>query len=74
LIQLYTDSLVGEYGDLDCDYVFINLWGGDIGVAMLRDRRGVTFIVYMLRHTCATDLLRRDVPAEVVQKLLGLRR
>jgi site-specific recombinase XerD len=25
----------------------------------------------MLRHTYATDLLRRGVPAEVVQKLLG---
>jgi integrase/recombinase XerD len=82
LIRLYTDYLVEEYGDLDCDYVFVNLWGGTAGtpwrywnvtdlVRRLRARSGVEFTVHMLRHTYATDLLRRGVPAEVVQKLLG---
>lgn len=82
LIRLYTDYLVTEYGDLDCDYVFVNLWGGTAGVpwrywnvtdlvARLRTRSGVAFSVHMLRHTYATALLRRGVPAEVVQKLLG---
>ena len=82
LIRLYTDYLVEEYGDLDCDYVFVNLWGGTAGtpwrywnvtdlVGRLRARSGVEFTVHMLRHTYATDLLRRGVPAEVVQKLLG---
>ena len=27
LIRLYADYLHGEYGDLDSDYVFVNLWG-----------------------------------------------
>lgn len=82
LIRLYTDYLVGEHGELDCDYVFVNLWGGQYGVpwrywnvtdlvARLRDRSGVRFTAHMLRHTYATELLRRGVPAEVVQKLLG---
>lgn len=82
LIRLYTDYLVDEYGELDCDYVFVNLWGGSVGtplrywnvtdlVSRLRARSGVEFTVHMLRHTYATDLLRRGVPAEVVQKLLG---
>jgi integrase/recombinase XerD len=82
LIRLYTDYLVEEYGDLDCDYVFVNLWGGTRGMPLrywnvtelvdrLRTRSGVKFTVHMLRHTYATDLLRRGVPAEVVQKLLG---
>jgi site-specific recombinase XerD len=82
LIRLYTDYLVNEYGDLDCDYVFVNLWGGTAGtpwrywnvtdlVTRLRARSGIAFTVHMLRHTYATDLLRREVPAEVVQKLLG---
>ena len=82
LIRLYTDYLVAEYGELDCDYVFVNLWGGQRGVpwrywnvtdlvARLRARSGVTFTPHMLRHTYATELLRREVPAEVVQKLLG---
>jgi len=82
LIRLYTDYLVEEYGDLDCDYVFVNLWGGTRGMPLrywnvtelvdrLRSRSGMKFTVHMLRHTYATDLLRRGVPAEVVQKLLG---
>jgi site-specific recombinase XerD len=82
LIRLYTDYLVAEYGDLDCDYVFVNLWGGAVGqawrywnvtdlVSRLRESSGVAFSVHMFRHTYATGLLRRGVPAEVVQKLLG---
>jgi len=82
LIRLYTDYLVDEYGDLDCDYVFVNLWGGERGVPWrywnvtdlierLSRRSGITFTAHTLRHTYATELLRRKVPAEVVQKLLG---
>lgn len=82
LIRLYTDYLVTEYGDLDCDYVFVNLWAGNHGepwrywnvtdlIARLRRRSGIEFTAHMFRHTYATELLRREVPAEVVQKLLG---
>jgi integrase/recombinase XerD len=82
LIRLYTDYLVEEYGEMDCDYVFVNLWGGSVGtpwrywnvtdlVVRLRERSGVTFSAHVFRHTYATGLLRRGVPAEVVQKLLG---
>lgn len=62
--------------------MFVNLWGGKRGsawrywsvtdlVARLAARSGVTFTVHMFRHTYATELLRRGVPPEVVQKLLG---
>ncbi|WP_413769009.1 tyrosine-type recombinase/integrase [Rhodococcus pyridinivorans] len=82
LIRLYTDYLVTEYGDLDCDYVFVNLWAGPLGqpwrywnvtdlIARLRRRSGIEFTAHMFRHTYATELLRREVPAEIVQKLLG---
>jgi len=27
LVRLYADYLHGEYGELDSDYVFVNLWG-----------------------------------------------
>jgi integrase/recombinase XerD len=27
LLRLYADYLHGEYGELDFDYVFVNLWG-----------------------------------------------
>lgn len=85
LVRLYADYLVEEYGPLDCDYVFVNLWGGPVGapmayagvidlVARLRRRTGITFTPHLFRHSYATDLLGRGVPSEVVQvvqKLLG---
>ncbi len=82
LIRLYTDYLVYEYQDLDCDYVFVNLWSGPHGqpwnydsvtdlVRRIRQQSSITFTAHMFRHTYATELLQRRVPAEVVQKLLG---
>ena len=82
LIRLYTDYLVYEYQDLDCDYVFVNLWSGPHGqawkywnvtdlIGRIRSQTGITFTAHMFRHTYATELLQRRVPAEVVQKLLG---
>lgn len=82
LVRAYSDYLHGEYGDLDCDYVFVNLFGPPIGAAMsygsvyeltvrLRGRTGVEFGPHTFRHTYATGLLRRGVRVEIVQKLLG---
>ena len=34
VIRLYADYLHAEYGDLDSDYVFVNLWSGPIGHPM----------------------------------------
>ena len=31
LVRLYADYLHAEYGDLDSDYVFVNLWGRPLG-------------------------------------------
>ncbi|TWP32357.1 site-specific integrase [Leekyejoonella antrihumi] len=82
LVRLYADYLNSEYGDLDSDYVFVNLWGGRIGaplaypavydlVRRLRKRTGIDFDPHWLRHTYATGLLRAQVPVEVVSVLLG---
>jgi integrase/recombinase XerD len=82
LIRLYADYLHGEYGDLDCDYVFVNLWGQPRGhplgypavydlVRRLRRRTGIGFDPHWCRHTAATRMLRDGVPIEVVPKLLG---
>jgi len=82
LFTLYNDYLDLEYGELDSDFVFANLWGGARGLPMtypravqvlrrLADRSEVTFTAHTLRHTYATDLLRRGVATEVVSKLLG---
>jgi integrase/recombinase XerD len=82
LIRLYSDYLHVEYVALDCDYVFVNLWGEPVGQPMsyasvdrlvrrLRARTGIEFTPHQFRHTYATDLLRRGVAVEVVQQLLG---
>ena len=82
LIRLYADYLHTEYGDLDSDYVFVNLWGRPRGhpltyaaaydlVRRLRRKTGIDFDPHWLRHTAATRLLRDGVGIEVVARLLG---
>lgn len=82
LIRLYSDYIHDEYGALDCDYVFVNLWGQPVGQPMsyasvdrltrrLRARTGIEFTPHQFRHSFATDLLRRGVAVEIVQHLLG---
>ncbi|SDC93347.1 tyrosine-type recombinase/integrase [Rhodococcus tukisamuensis] len=79
---LYSDYLHEEYGPLDSDYVFVNLWGQPHGEAMtysavhglvcrIRNQTGIAFSPHTFRHTYATELLRQSVPAEVVRNLLG---
>jgi site-specific recombinase XerD len=82
LMRLYADYLEIEYGDLDSDYVFVNLWSGRRGhplaydtahdlVERLRRTTGVAFDPHWFRHTYATELLRRKTPIESVSALLG---
>ena len=82
LVRLYADYLAHEYGALDSDYVFVNLWGHPLGrpltysavydlVQRLRRRTGVAFSPHWFRHTYATWLLRRGAGVESVQALLG---
>jgi len=81
LARLYSTYMHDEYGDLDSDYVFVNLWAEPHGrplhyqavhklVGRLRRRSGVQFTLHMLRHTHATALVRAGVPIEVVARLL----
>jgi len=81
LVRCYSDYMHTEYGDVDSDYVFVNLWGGRIGspltysaveklIAQIRSRTGITFTLHMLRHTHATELIRSGVAIEVVARLL----
>lgn len=82
LFRLYADYMIAEYGDLDSDYVFVNLWGEPRGhplsysavydlVRRLRRRVGFDFDPHWFRHTAATRMLRAGVPVEVVSQLLG---
>jgi integrase/recombinase XerD len=81
LVRLHSDYMHAEYGDLDSDYVFVNLRGGRVGHAMSYDsvdevvrrtrrRVGFHFTPHQLRHTYATVARRGGVPVEIVSKLL----
>ncbi len=81
LVRCYSDYMHVEYREVDSDYVFVNLWGGQIGRAMsyanvneivcrTRARLGFHFTPHMFRHTYATMARRGGVPIEIVSKLL----
>jgi integrase len=81
LVRLYSEYMHTEYGDVDSDYVFVNLWAEPVGrpltyaavhklVERLRASTGIEFTPHMLRHTHATDLIRAGVAMEVVARLL----
>jgi integrase/recombinase XerD len=82
LIRLWSEYLHTEYGDLDSDYVFVNLFAQPRGQAFsyaavydlvkrLRRRTGINFDPHWCRHSAATRMLRDNVPIEVVSTLLG---
>lgn len=81
LARLYSEYMHTEYGDIDSDYVFVNLFGGRVGAAMtytavhkligrVSARTGISFTAHTLRHSHATGMIRQGVPVEVVARLL----
>jgi integrase len=82
LMRLYADYLNREYGAVDSDYVFVNLWAAPVGrpvtypaaydlVTRLRAVTGIAFSAHWCRHTYATWLLRRGAGMETVKELMG---
>ena len=81
LVRCYSDYMHEEYGELDSDYVFVNLWGGRVGHAMsyatvddlvrrTRAAVGFHFTPHIFRHTYASMARAGGVPLEVVSKIL----
>ena len=85
LMRLWSDYMHEEYRDLDCDFVFVNLWGGEVGrpltyssveriveriVERTQRRVGFHFTAHQLRHTYATLAWRDGVGLEVIGALL----
>jgi integrase len=71
-----------EYGLIDSDYVFINLWAGEIGAplrysavdALVRRthvRVGFDFHPHMFRHTFVTVARRHGMSLDVISKAVG---
>lgn len=83
LLKLYSNYLIEEYPDnIDCDYVFVNCWDGEIGQPLqyssiqalfkrLAKKTNVTANPHLLRHTHATELIRAGWNMTYVQKRLG---
>jgi integrase/recombinase XerD len=87
LMGLYTDYLIDDLGALEADslpdFVFVNLFEGEIGrpmtyaavmslVKRLIKRAGIWFTPHMLRHSRATSWIKDDQLAlPVVSRLLG---
>ncbi|MEH2179654.1 tyrosine-type recombinase/integrase [Nostoc sp.] len=86
LIGLYSQYLQDEFmeilGDDLSDYVFVNLWDGEIGSAMtynnvmdlfnrLKRKTGIAAHPHILRHSHATALVREGMEMAYVQKRLN---
>ncbi|MFL0809213.1 MAG: site-specific integrase [Agarilytica sp.] len=84
-LDLYTDYLITDMNDIDCNYVFCNLYNlnkRDKKTPMtyesvnalfrrLSKKVGVKISPHMLRHSHATELLKAGVSIEIVAKRLG---
>jgi site-specific recombinase XerD len=82
LMKLYCDYYMQECGEVDSDYVFINLWEGEIGKPIsynsvitlfqrLSKKLDTHVTPHMLRHTHATDLIKAGWDMAHVQQRLG---
>ena len=82
LLQMYNDYLISEYPSIESDYVFVNIWEGNIGMPMnpkvlntmfsrLSKKTGIKVYPHLLRHTFATRLLKAGYPVDRVKHLLG---
>jgi integrase len=81
LIRLWSDYMHIEYGELDSDFVFVNLWEGEPGrplsyaavdklIGRTRRRVGFHFTAHQFRHTYATLAYRDGVALEVIGTVL----
>ena len=82
LLDLYNDYLIYEYPEVESDYVFVNIWSGDIGAPMnpqvlntmfsrLEKKTGIRVYPHLFRHSYATRLLQAKMSVDRVKYLLG---
>lgn len=82
LMELYNAYVLEEFEECESDYVFVNLWEGNIGKPMtyrtvaelfkrLSKKTGFKAHPHQLRHSHGTNLIREGWDASYVQKRLG---
>ena len=82
LMRIYTDYLIEECGDIESDYVFVNLWCEPLGRPMsypsvvdlfrrLNKKTKINVRPHMFRHTHATDMIRATGRPDLVSRRLG---
>lgn len=82
-MELYSNYLLNEYPeDVDSDYVFVNIWEGQVGLPItystvnelfrqLEKKTGIKANPHLFCHTHATELIRQGWDLAHVQKRLG---
>jgi integrase/recombinase XerD len=82
LLKMYNDYLIHEYPEPTSNYVFVNIWEGNLGMPMnpnvlntmftrLSKKTGIYVYPHLFRHTYATRLLKANYSPDRVKYLLG---
>ncbi|AFZ11409.1 MAG: tyrosine-type recombinase/integrase [Crinalium sp.] len=82
LLQMYNNYLIYEYPEVESNYVFVNIWEGEIGMPMkqavintmfarLSKKTGIKVHPHLFRHSYATRLLKNNCSPDRVKYLLG---
>ena len=82
LLQIYNDYLIYEYPEIESNYVFVNIWSGEVGAPMnpkvintmfqrLSKKVGIEVYPHLFRHTFASRIIRAGHPLDRVKYLLG---
>lgn len=82
ILKMYNDYLIYEYPEPVSNYVFVNIWEGNIGMPMnpdvlntmftrLSKKTGIHVYPHLFRHTYATRLLKANYSPDRVKHLLG---
>lgn len=82
LLKLYNEYLLYEYPSVESNYVFVNIWEGNVGAPInpivlntmfsrLTKKTGIKVYPHLFRHSYASRLLNAGYSVDRVKYLLG---